>query len=236
MKMYLVGGMVRDRLLGRKSKDADFAVEAESYEQMRATLEAEGFKIFQERPEFGTIRAQFPPGDERIEQFATRDADFVLCRIDGAYSNGRRPDSVEPGTLHDDLARRDFTINAMAMDEFGSIIDPFNGQVDLRFKVLRCVGDPEVRMNEDFLRALRAVRFAVTLDFQIGAELMRVLRSDSVIRGVAKVTHERRREELTKAFGHDTISTIRQLEDVSPKFMKAALTDLKLEPTSKTRI
>lgn len=228
--MYLVGGMVRDRLLGRKSKDADFAVEAESFEVMVEELTNRGFELFQTRPEYCTVRAQFPDAEN---EFGVRTADFVLCRVDGFYSNGRRPDSVKPGTLLDDLSRRDFTINAMAMDQSGEIIDPFYGQTDLMVGVIRCVGDPDTRISEDFLRAMRAVRFSVVLDFQIGVSLLDVLRTSEIASGVAAIPHERRRDELTKMMAHDTIASVRALRDVSEEFFEASLTGLKLLPTSR---
>ncbi len=102
VKIYLVGGSIRDQLLGLKSKDLDYAVEAGSYEEMRDYIKENG-KIFLETPEYLTIRAHLKNGEP---------ADFVLCRKDGEYSDGRRPDKVTPGTLYDDLARRDFTVNA----------------------------------------------------------------------------------------------------------------------------
>ena len=110
MHIYQVGGSLRDECLGRPCKDFDFSVEAPSYEAMREHLVQDGYTIFLEKPEYLTIRARFPKGhpQERVC------ADFVLCRKDGFYSDGRRPDTVEPGTIYDDLARRDFTMNAMA--------------------------------------------------------------------------------------------------------------------------
>src|SRR4051812_36297006 len=110
--LYEVGGHVRDSLLGIKSKDIDFAVEAESFMELFNWLNAQKFDIFLITEEYGTIRARFPKGHVN----AGLTADFVLCRKDGNYSDGRRPDSVSPGTIFDDLARRDFTVNAMARD------------------------------------------------------------------------------------------------------------------------
>src|SRR5688572_2507881 len=115
VKVFEVGGAVRDKLLGLRPKDIDFAVEAPSFKAMHEFVSSTCSTIFLIKPEFLTIRAHH----------ATMGAvDFVLCRKDGAYSDGRRPDTVEPGTIFDDLARRDFTINAMAFDEEGNLIDP----------------------------------------------------------------------------------------------------------------
>src|SRR5689334_19330699 len=99
VKLYKVGGYVRDQVLGLKSKDIDYAVEAESYDAMKNHLIEKGAKIYLEQPQYFTIRGKL--NDE--------DADFVLCRKEGKYSDGRRPDTVEIGTIYDDLARRDFT-------------------------------------------------------------------------------------------------------------------------------
>ncbi len=237
MRMFLVGGMVRDQLLNRPSKDADFAVEAKDFDAMVAALSSDGFKIFQARPEYGTVRAQFPEKDKRRSTFGNvKDVDFVLCRRDGFYTDGRRPESVAPGTLADDLARRDFTINAMALAEDGSLIDPHFGQVDIQQRVIRCVGDPQERIEEDFLRAVRAVRFAVTLGFTVGAALMAVLRSDTVVAGVEAIPHERRRDELTKMFTHGSLETIEALTSVSRDFAEASLTGLRLQPTTRQKL
>jgi len=107
IKLFEVGGHVRDGLLGIKSKDIDMAVEAPSWEAMREFVKHNTKKIFLEKEEFLTIRAM---GHDGLPK------DFVLCRKDGAYSDGRRPDTVEAGTIFDDLARRDFTVNAIAKE------------------------------------------------------------------------------------------------------------------------
>src|SRR3990167_10022522 len=119
VKFFLTGGFLRDRLLNIPSKDLDYAVEASSYQEMKqAIIERDG-EIFLETEKYLTIRA-------RIPKFGA--ADFVLCRKDGTYiKDRRRPDFVEIGTLFDDLSRRDATINALAEDENGNIIDFFNG-------------------------------------------------------------------------------------------------------------
>ena len=150
---------MRDEILRRKPKDKDFVVMAPSFQAMRVMLVDMGAKIFVEKPEFFTIRCDFPEIGA---------ADFVLCRKDGVSSDGRRPDSVTPGTIFDDLARRDFTCNAIAENlETGEIIDPFNGRADIAAKCIRCVGNPMDRFKEDKLRIFRALRFAITLGFNI---------------------------------------------------------------------
>ena len=159
-KFYEVGGAVRDEILNLPTNDLDYAVEAESYEAMREAVLERGGEIFLESPEYLTIRAKVP---------GIGPADFVLCRKDGAYSDGRHPDRVEPGTLLDDLARRDFTMNAMAVDiENGKLYDPHDGRKDMEAETIRCVGVAEERFEEDALRILRAIRFAITKGHEAG--------------------------------------------------------------------
>lgn len=204
-KFYQVGGCVRDRLLGLPAKDIDFAVEAESYDAMRAAVltrvGGDEKQIKVEKPEFVTIRAIDPQ---------LGGVDFVLCRKDGTYTDGRRPDSVTVGTLHDDLARRDFTINAMAEAEDGTIIDPFNGRVDLLSRTIRCVGNAGDRFNEDRLRMLRAIRFAITKRFSLDISVIDAIEAMGGLHGVS---FERIREELLKCFEHDTLLTLAMLDD-----------------------
>lgn len=203
-KMYLVGGCVRDEFLGIKSKDIDFSVEAPSYEAMCDAIRARGCDIKVEKPEFATVRAVHP---------VHGGVDFVLCRKDAKYSDGRRPDSVEAGTLLDDLSRRDFTVNAIARDEdSGEIHDPFGGREDLKWKLLRCVGDTEKRMSEDSLRCLRAVRFHITKGFNFCDELAGFLKRKSTADSLACVSIERIREELLKCFQKDTCYTLLTLQ------------------------
>lgn len=209
---YLVGGHVRDGLLGRPSKDVDFAVEAASYEDMLAAVLLRGAYVWQARPEFASIRANDP-------RFGP--ADFTLCRRDGTYSDGRRPDTVEPGTLLDDLARRDFTVNAIARTMGGAYVDPFGGRADLDRMILRCVGDARERFREDGLRVLRAVRFHVVRGFALDQEIETYLQGDHEMRdNLRGVSVERVYDELGKCYRHDTYATIqffrehRYLEDV----------------------
>jgi len=200
VKVYRVGGCVRDELLGLQSKDIDFAVEAGSYEEMVAWIKQRG-DIYLETPEYFTVRAHLdgkPP------------ADFVLCRKDGHYSDGRRPDKVEVGTILDDLARRDFTMNAIAVNEdTGEYIDPFKGREAIADKQIVCVGRPEDRFHEDALRMLRAIRFAVTKGFMIHYKVMMALDNIALAERLAtNVSDERKREELHKCFMHDTLKTL----------------------------
>lgn len=228
--LYEVGGAVRDELLGLRSKDIDFAVEAPSYADMRGYLMDEGFEIFLESEPYLTIRARFP---KNHSQRAHVTADFVLCRKDGVYSDGRRPDTVEPGDIYDDLARRDFTVNAMARMLGGIVlIDPHGGLEHLTRRELVCVGSAYDRLHEDALRALRAVRFHVTKKFAFSAELEEALWSAWLPPLLASVSVERKREELLKCFHTDTPATFDLLSRMPAPFRESIFCDgLWLRPT-----
>jgi tRNA nucleotidyltransferase/poly(A) polymerase len=209
IKVYEVGGCVRDYLLGVPTKDVDFVVIGPSYEAMRAHLLSEGFDIFRETPEYLTIRCGVP--EDHPLRKVTKDADFVLARKDGAYSDGRRPDEVEPGTLADDLARRDFTVNALARDPLtGEVIDLHNGIDDLAARLLVFVGDAETRISEDGLRILRGMRFAITKGFTINEpEVYNTPKSADLLR---EVSTDRVAVELNKMLAYDTLATLQMLE------------------------
>lgn len=243
MQMYQVGGAVRDELLGIRSKDIDFSVVLDKELQVQDTwrdpfgtmvkgLKRQGFTIHVEHPEFLTVRGRFPKTDIL---YPGRDADFVLARKEGTYSDGRRPDVVEPGSLYDDLARRDFTMNAIA--KMGAvIIDPHFGAQDIKRRIIRAVGDPLERLTEDPLRALRAIRFAVTKGFNIDPNLRAAMAEPSVAEGISlNVSDERIAEEFSKMFRKDTIVSIILLNDF-PALMQAAFSGLvSLDATMKQK-
>lgn len=235
MEMFEVGGCVRDELLGVKSKDIDFTVvlspdevtprktkkgtfvERTPFQVMDDELVRRGFKIFLRTPEFLTIRAQFPKfnGHAGLVGAERRNltADFVLARREGTYTDGRRPDSVEVGTLEDDLRRRDFTMNAIAKDGEGNLIDPFGGQKDIERKMIRAVGNPFDRFNEDALRMLRAVRFKVTKGFMLDHDIMAALHDKPLLEKLGNVSDERVMDEMNKMLRFDTLRTLRVLDD-----------------------
>lgn len=239
VNLYLVGGAVRDHIMGRLSHDFDFSVEADSYEAMKDWLLTNDFEIFLETPQHFTIRARRKlPWVFADFNLSGQTFDFVLARKDGAYSDGRRPDEVEIGTIFDDLARRDFTMNAIAINENGDIIDPHNGRADIVNGLIRCVGGTE-RLEEDPLRMLRAFRFGVTLRFSMVDTVFYFISDQTLdtMRGLmSKVAQDRIRDELTKAMAFDTYGTIHQLSafpTLSRYIFKE--TDLWLLPTSKGR-
>lgn len=154
---YVVGGCVRDSLLGREPNDWDLCSPAIAAELM-PFFQEKGFRTIETGIMHGTFTVLC--GDSEIE--------ITTYRKDGAYSDGRHPDTVKfISDLEEDLARRDFTINAMAYNEQRGLVDPFNGQEDLKNHLIRCVGNPNQRLKEDALRVLRALRFATTLNFDI---------------------------------------------------------------------
>lgn len=238
VKLYLVGGAVREIIRGfpEKIKDWDFAVEAESYDQMREWIEVSNFEIFVETPQYMTIRARARKGF----MFAGMDMsgltfDFALCRTDGEYSDGRRPDTVEVASLEADLSRREFTMNALAMDATGTIIDLHGGQEDIKNGLIRLVGGVE-RLREDPLRMLRAIRFSIQLDFYMDDTIWTFLYDPNNTNLLERVDTNRIRDELTKCFKLSTIETLHTLQALySIQQYIFEETDIWLEPTVKGR-
>src|SRR3989344_2333969 len=164
---YLVGGSVRDILLKKKPKDWDIATNAKPEEIQRL------FKESVYENQFGTVgvKTESENPDLKIVEVTT-------FRIEGKYTDKRHPDEIKfANAIEDDLARRDFTINAIALRcdtkesqihaNEANVVDPFNGQADLKNKYVRAVGTPKERFNEDALRLMRAVRLSAELGFEI---------------------------------------------------------------------
>jgi tRNA nucleotidyltransferase (CCA-adding enzyme) len=239
--MFEVGGCVRDEILGLKSKDIDFSVVIPEgdlegtglnpFAFMRIELQRMGFTIFVEHEEHLTIRAKFPK-DHRT--WAKLDADFVLARKESGYTDGRRPDRVEVGTLMDDLARRDFTMNAIAKDAQGNLIDPFNGRADISAGIIRAVGNARDRiLGEDALRGLRAMRFAIQKGFVIDPEVSDVLGRLLFKDALRSVSTERQKDELEKMFKVDTVKTLAIISRFGLEKTLFDNTGLRLMPTMK---
>ncbi|MCD8026129.1 MAG: HD domain-containing protein [Clostridiales bacterium] len=152
---YAVGGCIRDSLLGLAPHDWDICTNAKP-EQIKACFS--GFHIFDIGIKHGTISVVI---DKEAFEITT-------YRIDGEYNDNRHPDKVTfTKSVADDLARRDFTINAIAYNETNGIVDPFDGRGDIKSGIIRCVGNPDTRFNEDALRILRALRFASVYNLKI---------------------------------------------------------------------
>ena len=195
---YLVGGCVRDLFLGREPKDWDIATNAKPEEIQ---------KIFSEsvyENEFGTVAVKTKPGIIEVTTY----------RQEGKYTDKRHPDEIKfAKTIEEDLARRDFTINAVALKIDGEIVDIFGGRADLKNKILRAVGQPEKRFNEDALRLLRAVRLAAELDFAIDSETATGIRKNAALLGM--IAQERIRDELVKlTMTEGAAQGLRQLADL----------------------
>lgn len=179
---YIVGGYVRDFLLGVETKDCDITTNATPDE-----VESLFDHVVTIGKVHGTIGVLME--GEMIE--------VTTYRIDGAYNDYRHPQSVSyTASLKEDLVRRDFTINAMAMNKAGAITDLVGGQADLQAKIIRAVGDPDVRLQEDALRILRAIRFQSVLGFQIEEALLKAMRKHASL--IAQLSKERVLEELRK--------------------------------------
>ncbi len=179
---YIVGGCVRDFLLATEPKDWDVTTNAKPEEIQ---------KVF--------------PGSFYENNFLTvtvlteakTEIEITTFRSEAKYSDKRHPDEVKYAkTLEEDLSRRDFTVNAMAMNLEKEIIDPFGGQEDLQKKIIRTVGNPDERFGEDALRMLRAVRFATSLNFTIEEKTAEAIKKNSV--WVEAISKERIRDEFVK--------------------------------------
>jgi poly(A) polymerase len=210
-KIFKVGGCVRDRLLGVDTNDIDFTfvldnldrTVEEGFDIMTKWLEHKEFEIFLSTPECFTIRAKFP----KEHKYAGMVADFVMARKEVGYVEGTRRPILELGTLEDDLIRRDFTVNAMAEDEDGNLIDLFNGQMDLERMILITPLAPKVTFEDDPLRIIRAIRFSITKGFRLSYLDYFIYNFDYEGK-MGVVSIERIREELLKCFKHDTLKTL----------------------------
>ena len=211
---YVVGGCVRDALLGKTPHDWDICTSAkpeaviEIFSPERRVIET-GIK-------HGTVTVLMSDGAYEITTF----------RVDGTYSDNRHPDSVSfTSSLEEDLARRDFTMNAIAYSETGGFFDPYHGGEDLMLGLIRCVGEPERRFREDGLRIMRAVRFASTYRFAVEPETEDALFQLAPL--LNHVSFERLRDELCKLLMGDGVEDallryreiiVRILPEIEPMF------------------
>jgi tRNA nucleotidyltransferase/poly(A) polymerase len=179
---YLVGGCVRDLLRGVSPPDYDIVTSATPDEVRSLFIHTVPVGV-----SFGVVLVI-----EKGHRY-----EVATFRTEGEYEDGRRPTHVSFATVEEDVRRRDFTINALLMDtRTGEIIDYVDGRTDLKNGVLRTIGDPEMRFSEDYLRMLRAVRFAATLDYAIESETFAAIKRHAP--AIHRVSAERIRDELTK--------------------------------------
>src|SRR3989344_4350895 len=198
---YVVGGCVRDLLMGREPKDWDVTTNARPEEIQ---------KIFPDNVyenDFGTVGIKTGSEDPTISI-----VEITPYRIEGKYTDKRHPDEIKfAKTLEDDLSRRDFTVTSLAMDVSGKITDLFEGQEDIKNKIIRTVGDPEERFSEDALRLLRAIRFTTVLNFsakggpasgwEIEEKTFKAIKTNAeLLRAISK---ERIRDEFVKIIESD---------------------------------
>jgi tRNA nucleotidyltransferase (CCA-adding enzyme) len=181
---YAVGGCVRDSLLGKTPNDWDITTSAKP-EDMKSVFA--DFHCIDTGIKHGTVTVVIDGEPLEITTF----------RLDGEYEDNRHPKSVTfTADLGADLGRRDFTVNAMAYSKMTGTVDLFDGQNDLKNKIIRCVGDPDRRFNEDVLRILRALRFASALDFEIEEKTAQSLLKNRALLG--NISEERIAKELLK--------------------------------------
>lgn len=241
-QIYKVGGCIRDKFLGIDSKDIDFTFVLDDlnwtvesgFEIMTDWMTVNGFEIFLSTPDCFTIRAKFP----KDHQFTGLVADFVMARKEVGYIEGTRRPILELGTLEDDLLRRDFTLNALAEDIDGNIIDLFGGIEDLKIGVLRTPMDANITMMDDPLRILRALRFTITKDFVMSDDIWEAMKQPNILKKLEQtVSGQRIREEIDKMMRFNTVRSFRLLMDVDeiiPGFLELIFKDgMWLMPTFK---
>ena len=183
-KAYIVGGFVRDYILGIKSNDIDIATNA-TPKNIKSIFEDSCLP----NEDYGSVTVISKGVRFEITTF----------RRDIGYVNNRRPAEVKYiDDLLEDLKRRDFTINTLCMDENGEIVDLLNGRIDIENKVIRCVGDANTKFSEDALRILRAIRFATILDFKLDDETIKAIKNCKHL--IRNLSFNRKKEELDKIF------------------------------------
>lgn len=198
---WCVGGCVRDTLLGRIPRDWDVTTSAKP-EEVKA--------VFPGR----TIPTGLKHGTVTVLSGRKMPIEVTTFRLDGPYADHRRPSSVSfTGSLEEDLRRRDFTMNAIAMGRDGAIRDPFGGEADLRAGIVRCVGEADARFSEDALRMMRALRFASILDFSIEASTAESIHRNRGL--LSEIAAERIQAELWKLLaGARAAEILREFPDV----------------------
>lgn len=199
--IYIVGGFVRDYLLNRQSNDYDLCTNA-SVEEMLVLANKYNYHILDIGKKHGTI--VFCINDFKVE--------VTTYRIDQDYLDYRHPSKIIfTNNLEEDLLRRDFTINSLCLDKDGNLIDLLNGKKDLNDKIIKAIGDPNVRFNEDALRMLRAIRFSLELNFKIDDCTFKAIQDNANL--IKYISSERIRDELIKMVKCDNPNTLVLLKE-----------------------
>lgn len=181
--VHYVGGCVRDELLNISCDDIDIATNV-PIDKIESLFETHDIG---KNKDFGIVVVRVDDVNFEIAQY----------RSDGTYSDGRRPDDIKiVDNFHEDASRRDFTINALGKDVNGNIVDFFNGREDLEKGIIRTVGDPNIRFSEDYLRMIRAIRFATRFDFRIEKNTWQAIVDNSA--NITKISKERILKEILK--------------------------------------
>lgn len=191
---YIVGGCVRDGIMGKTAHDYDITTSAEPPETERVFSDC---RVVETGLKHGTVTVLFNGMSVEITTF----------RVDGDYPDGRHPSEVSfSRNLEDDLARRDFTMNAIAYSPSRGFIDIFGGEKDINARVIRCVGEPEKRFSEDALRVMRALRFSAVLGFDIeeNTNSALLLKKETL----AKVSRERIFSELKQLLCGENVKRV----------------------------
>ncbi len=198
---YVVGGAVRDMLMGKTAHDWDITTSALPEETLESFSE---FRTIETGLKHGTVTVIVDGMSLEITTF----------RIEGDYSDNRHPDKVDfTDRVEDDLSRRDFTVNSIAYSPQKGFADPFDGQTDIEKKIIRCVGNPDKRFGEDALRILRALRFSAVLGFEIEKDTAESIRRN--YRLLSNISVERIFVEISKLLcGKDAGKILREFEDV----------------------
>lgn len=211
IEFFLCGGAVRDLLIGKIPKDKDFVMLTsltmkEVEDKLNELSKTEDTCIYQSKPEFNTIRCRIQ--GENI--------DLAFPRIDETTrkNNEFQRFTLRTGSLIVDSKRRDFTINSMYMNEDGEVFDFQGGLEDLKDKIIRCVGDPDERMKEDPVRILRAIRFSITLGFEIEEVTKFALAWNRNLLCNSYISNDRIKEEVNRALKVNPLKTLLLLEEL----------------------